>query len=84
MEVGCVGERNVPGHAYPASGQYSTSPSRRRATVGARRTTPAKSTKPLGEMPKWRVVRQVLMTHGFMHLGEMNVLRGMMGLQFSI
>ncbi len=40
--------------------------------------------KPLGEMPKWRVVRQVLMTHGFMHLGEMNVLRGMMGLQFSI
>jgi hypothetical protein len=40
--------------------------------------------KPLGEMPKWRIVRQVLMTHGFMHLGEINVLRGMMGLQFFI
>lgn len=40
--------------------------------------------KPLGEMPKWKVVRQVLMTHGFMHLGEMNALRGMMGFQFSI
>lgn len=40
--------------------------------------------KPLGEMPKWRVVRQVLMTHGFMHLGEINALRGQLGLQFSI
>ena len=40
--------------------------------------------KPLGEMPKWRVVRQVLMTHGFMHLGEINGMKGVMGLQFSI
>jgi hypothetical protein len=40
--------------------------------------------KPLGEMPKWRVARQVLMTHGFMHLGEINLIRGMMGLQFAI
>lgn len=40
--------------------------------------------KPLGEMPKWRVVRQVMMTHGFMHLGEMNLIRGMLGYSFSI
>jgi hypothetical protein len=40
--------------------------------------------KPLGEMPKWRVCRQVLMTHGFMHLGEINAIKGTMGLQFSI
>ncbi len=40
--------------------------------------------KPLGEMPKWRVFRQVVMTHGFMHLGEINAVRGQMGLQFSI
>lgn len=40
--------------------------------------------KPLGEMPKWRVVRQVMMTHGFMHLGEINLIKGTMGLQFSI
>jgi hypothetical protein len=40
--------------------------------------------KPLGEMPKWRVVRQVVMTHGFMHLGEINALRGQLGLSFSI
>ena len=45
---------------------------------------PIQMIKPLGEMPRWRVMRQVLMTHGFMHLGEMNVLRGMQGLQFSI
>ena len=40
--------------------------------------------KPLGEMPKWRVFRQVVMTHGFMHLGEINAIKGSLGLQFSI
>jgi hypothetical protein len=40
--------------------------------------------RPLGEMPKWRVFRQVCMTHGFMHLGEINGLRGQLGLPFSI
>lgn len=40
--------------------------------------------KPLGEMPKWRVFRQVIMTHGFMHLGEINAIKGQLGLQFSI
>jgi hypothetical protein len=40
--------------------------------------------KPLGEMPKWRMVRQVIMTHGFMHLGEINAIKGQLGLQFSI
>lgn len=40
--------------------------------------------KPLGEMPRWRVFRQVVMTHGFMHLGEINMYRGLKGLQFSI
>lgn len=40
--------------------------------------------KPLGEMPKWRVVRQVIMTHGFMHLGEINALKGQLGFRFAI
>lgn len=40
--------------------------------------------KPLGEMPKWKVFRQVVMTHGFMHLGEINAIRGQLNLQFSI
>lgn len=40
--------------------------------------------KPLGEMPKWRVVRQVIMTHGFMHLGEVNAVKGQLGLGFFI
>jgi hypothetical protein len=40
--------------------------------------------KPLGEMRKWRVLRQVVMTHGFMHLGEINASRGMQGLQFFL
>lgn len=40
--------------------------------------------KPLGEMPKWRVYRQVVMTHGFMHLGEINAIKGQLGLSFSI
>lgn len=46
--------------------------------------TPIQMIKPLGEMPRWRVIRQVLMTHGFMHLGEINAIRGTLGLQFSI
>lgn len=40
--------------------------------------------RPLGEMPRWRVFRQVVMTHGFMHLGEINGIKGQLGLQFSI
>jgi len=40
--------------------------------------------KPLGEMPQWRVYRQVIMTHGFMHLGEINTNKGLQGIQFSI
>ena len=38
--------------------------------------------KPLGEMPKWRVIRQVIMCHGFMHLGEVNAIKGQLGLGF--
>lgn len=40
--------------------------------------------KPLGEMVKARVLRQVIMTHGFMHLGEINALKGQLGLSFGI
>lgn len=40
--------------------------------------------RPLGEMPKVKVMRQVVMTHGFMHLGEINGIKGQLGLQFSI
>ncbi len=40
--------------------------------------------RPLGEMPRWRVFRQVMMTHGFMHLGEIGAFKGILGLQFSI
>jgi hypothetical protein len=40
--------------------------------------------KPLGEMPRWRVFRQVCMTHGFMHLGEVNAIKGHLGLGFFI
>jgi len=40
--------------------------------------------RPLGEMPRWRVLRQVVMTHGFMHLGEINALRGQMGFKFAM
>lgn len=40
--------------------------------------------KPLGEMPRWKVFRQVFMTHGFMHLGEINALKGMQGMQFFL
>lgn len=40
--------------------------------------------KPLGEMPKVRVIRQVIMTHGFMHLGEVNAIKGQLGLGFFV
>ena len=40
--------------------------------------------RPLGEMPRWRVLRQVVMTHGFMHLGEINAYKGELGISFSI
>ncbi|WBL36715.1 DinB family protein [Tepidiforma flava] len=40
--------------------------------------------RPLGEMPKWKVLRQVVMTHGFMHLGEVNTIKGAQGMGFSI
>jgi DinB superfamily len=40
--------------------------------------------RPLGEMPKWRVFRMVVMTHGFMHLGEINAIKGQLGLQFAL
>jgi len=40
--------------------------------------------RPLGEMPRWRVLRQVVMTHGFMHLGEINGAKGQLGLGFFI
>lgn len=40
--------------------------------------------KPMGEMQKMRVLRQVIMTHGFMHLGEINVIKGMQGMQFFL
>lgn len=36
--------------------------------------------KPLGVMPKWRIFRQVIMTHGFMHLGEIYALKGQLGI----
>lgn len=40
--------------------------------------------KPLGEMPRWRVFRMVVMTHGFMHLGEINHIKGQLGLPFFL
>ena len=40
--------------------------------------------RPLGEMPRWKVLRQVVMTHGFMHLGEINGTKGQLGLGFFI
>jgi hypothetical protein len=40
--------------------------------------------RPLGEMAKWRVFRQVVMTHGFMHLGEINAIKGQQGLGFFL
>ncbi len=35
--------------------------------------------RPLGEMPRARALAQVCMTHGFQHLGEIDVLRTMQG-----
>lgn len=40
--------------------------------------------RPQGEMPIWRLFREVYMTHGFMHLGEINVLRGIQGMPFRM
>ena len=40
--------------------------------------------KPLGEMSRAQVLRQVVMTHGFLHLGEINFIKGVHGLEFSI
>lgn len=40
--------------------------------------------KPLGEMPKWRVLRQVIMTHGFMHLGEIQTNKGLLGISAAL
>lgn len=40
--------------------------------------------RPLGEMPRWKVLRQVVMTHGFMHLGEINGTKGQLGIGFFI
>lgn len=40
--------------------------------------------RPLGEMPRWKVLRQVVMTHGFMHLGEINGHKGQLGMAFGI
>lgn len=40
--------------------------------------------RPLGDMPRWKVLRQVVMTHGFMHLGEINGTKGQLGLGFFI
>lgn len=40
--------------------------------------------KPLGEMSRGKVLRQVVMTHGFMHLGEINHIKGQLGLSFGI
>jgi len=40
--------------------------------------------RPQGEIPLWRLYREVYMTHGFMHLGEINVLRGIQGLKFRM
>jgi hypothetical protein len=35
--------------------------------------------KPLGEMPAIRALGQVCMTHGFTHLGEIELMRTLMG-----
>ncbi|MGK2964298.1 MAG: DinB family protein [Tepidiformaceae bacterium] len=40
--------------------------------------------KPQGELPRWRILREIYMTHGFMHLGEINVLRGIQGMPFRM
>jgi hypothetical protein len=40
--------------------------------------------KPLGEMPKIRALGQVCMTHGFTHLGELELMRTLQGLPPAI
>lgn len=40
--------------------------------------------KPLGEMPAIRALGQVCMTHGFTHLGELEVCRTLLGLKPAI
>jgi hypothetical protein len=40
--------------------------------------------KPLGEMPAIRALGQVVMTHGFTHLGEIELIRTLMGLKPAI
>jgi hypothetical protein len=40
--------------------------------------------KPLGEMPKIRALGQVCMTHGFTHLGEIELMRTLLGLKPAI
>jgi hypothetical protein len=40
--------------------------------------------KPLGEMPKIRALGQVCMTHGFTHLGELELIRTLHGLRPAI
>lgn len=40
--------------------------------------------KPLGEMPKIRALGQVCMTHGFTHLGELELIRTLQGLPPAI
>lgn len=37
--------------------------------------------KPLGEMPKEQAIGMMCLTHGFTHLGEIQHLRGLMGLK---
>jgi hypothetical protein len=40
--------------------------------------------KPLGEMPAIRALGQVCMTHGFTHLGEIELMRTLLGLRPAI
>lgn len=40
--------------------------------------------KPLGEMPAIRALGQVVMTHGFTHLGEIELVRTLLGLKPAI
>jgi DinB superfamily len=54
------------------------------ATIPESTLTEMQQIRPLGEMPKYRVLRQVVMTHGFMHLGEINALKGMLGMGFFL
>ena len=44
----------------------------------------AVTVKPLGEMPAIRALGQVVMTHGFTHLGEIELMRTLMGLKPAI